>query len=635
MRAALPRPRKHGGGPSVSATQIIRDTMTNNKMIAATEIAEELGWPILPCWWIDSGKCACGQTDCGSPGKHPLAKLVPSGLKNASSDPVTVAEWWRRYPEANPAIRTGDALWSLDLDGLPGIRAFNQIAETHDDLPETPTALTGGGGKHIYFAPDERIRNAAKIKGCAIDARGVNGYILCPPSDHKSGTPYRWERPATKYDLEPAPFWLIDLVTGGDASGNSSGPAMVMTGSLDDQPGAGKGQRNDMLCRLVGGYLRENGADGKLFDQAIAWGNRCQPPMPEGQVRKSVMALAQKHAANTPLPTERKILMASYSDIEPEDVVWLWRDRIPSRKLSIFCGDPGQGKSFVSLDIASRVSAGVAFPDGSPCEQGKVIICSCEDGPADTIRPRLDAMGANVANVFNFEGMAGDNGQIIPFRLDQDIPTLDNYLDDMPGVALLIIDPVSGFMGAVDSHVNAAVRGVLAPLAKLAEKHSLAVVAITHLSKGQGKALHKVMGSLAYIAAARTGWGVVTDPDDDDRKLFLPVKNNLAKATGLAYRIVDGRIEWEPAPVLITIDDLDNDSETPRSEAAAWLEGTLKDGPATAKDILKQAKADGICERTLRYAKKELEVISRRDGDFWKWELPQTDQDCKAAIFRV
>jgi len=128
---------------------MIQQAMSECKKDAAIEIVEELGWPVLPCWWIDSGKCACGSSDCGSPGKHPLAKLVPHGLKDASYTLDMITSWWRRFPEANPAIRTGDRCWVLDLDGVDGIRAFNQLAEKHDDLPEVPATLTGGGGKHL------------------------------------------------------------------------------------------------------------------------------------------------------------------------------------------------------------------------------------------------------------------------------------------------------------------------------------------------------------------------------------------------------------------------------------------------------------------------------------------------------
>ena len=614
--------------------------MTDNKTTAAIEMVKELGWSVLPCWWTVAGKCACGQKGCAS-GKHPIGRLAPHGSKDASNDPALIGDWWERYPLANPAASTGRDFWVLDLDGLDGIRAFNAIADTHEDLPEVPVALTGGGGKHLYFSPDSRIRNGAKLGGQPIDVRGTGGYVLVPPSGHASGGSYQWELPPTKYELEPAPDWLIDMVTTGPATGNGAA-TMTMLGDFTTQPGAGKGQRNDILCKLVGGYLREHGTTAKLFDLAVAWGNRCSPPMPETQVRKTIMALAQKHTTNTPPPTKRKIVMDPYNAIAPEDIVWLWQNRVPLGKLTIVCGDPGLGKSFVSLDIASRVSAGIAFPDGAPCEQGKVIICSCEDGPGDTIRPRLDAMGADVANVFNFAGMAGDNDLVIPFRLDQDIPALDEFLDDMTGVSLLIVDPISGFMGATDSHVNAAVRGVLAPLAKLAEKHAMALLAITHPSKGPGKALHKVMGSLAFIAAARMGWGIVSDPDDNDRRLFLPIKANLSGAAGLAYRIAGepARVEWEAAPVLITIDDLDNDSDTPRSEAKAWLEGILKNGPVSSRDILKQAKADGICEKTLRTAKKELGIKSDRVRDYWSWRLPEEKSNPnggeggKAATYR-
>ena len=185
------------------------------KMVAAMALAEDFGWPILPVWGVaKGGGCACGRADCGSPGKHPIAMLAPRGLHDATTDLKTIESWWARYPEANIGVRTGGACWVLDLDGADGIRAFDRLCEKQD-LPTGPASRTGGGGRHLFFAPDSRVKNAAKLGGQSIDCRGEGGYVLVPVSDHASGDRYGWERSPSEYKLQPAPSWLLEFVTNG------------------------------------------------------------------------------------------------------------------------------------------------------------------------------------------------------------------------------------------------------------------------------------------------------------------------------------------------------------------------------------------------------------------------------------
>ena len=148
-----------------------------------------------------------------------------------------------------------------------------------------------------------------------------------------------------------------------------------------------------------------------------------------------------------------------------------------------------------------------------------------------------------------------------------------------------MLDPISGFMGETDSHKNAEVRGMLSPLAKLAEKHNVAVVAISHLTKSQGKSIYRTLGSIGFVAAARAAWAVVEDQHSDRRRLFLPIKNNLADSNGLAFEIVDGRVEWDPNPVIERIDDLDDGDQTERDMAKEWLQAHLADGAKEANAV--------------------------------------------------
>ena len=326
-----------------------------------------------------------------------------------------------------------------------------------------------------------------------------------------------------------------------------------------------------------------------------------------------------------------------YRAISAQSVEWLWQNRIALGKLSLLVGQPGLGKTFIACDMAARVSQGEAFPDGSMPPIGEAAILTAEDGAGDTLRPRLDAAGADVSRVHHIDGIRSSDGKPHFLSLASHLPAIEEWLNAHPEVRLFVVDPISAFMGDGDSHKNAEVRAVLGPLADLAERHRLAVLGITHLSKGQAKTINRIIGSIAFVAAARAAWLIGEDPDTPERRLFLPVKNNLGKAGGLAYRLAGDeqatRIEWDSEPVLISADDIDDDGErTPLEEAKAWLDAQLTDKPVPSASVLKKAKADGIAERTLKRAKAELGIVSEREGKAWVWRLPEmtsleTDDD--------
>jgi putative DNA primase/helicase len=608
----------------------------DNVAAAATELAADFGWHVLPCSWItEAGACACGKPDCPSPGKHPVHQLVPHGVLNATADKSIIADWWKAFPQANLGIRTGpeSGLLVVDLDGKQGIDGFSEYANGRS-LPMTPSVVTGNG-RHHYFANPEsiEIKNRTRIGGISVDLRAANGYVICPPSTHATGAQYRWL--VSPRDVSPAqvPDWLFDFIKSGNGHTAKDDATFVFDGELAIHPGANEGSRNDTLCRLVGRYLAEYGPTNELLLLALDWGTRCSPAYPEKHIRRTVIDLVKKHVAqgSSSSPLGNAILIP-YDTIEPQEVEWLWPDRIPLGKLTLIVGDPGLGKTFLTLDIASRISTGTKFPDGALCTQGEVIFATVEDGAADTIRPRLDLLDADVRRIFHFEGIRAPKGASQPFLLDRHVPELDAALSDRDDVRLVVLDPISGFMGRTDSHKNAEVRGILSPLAKLAEKHRVAVVAISHLTKAPAKTIYRTLGSIGFVAAARAAWAVVEDGGNDKRRLFLPVKNNLADATGLAFRIVDGCVDWESDPVIVRIDDLDGRAPTRRDEAADWLRSHLADGPKPAREVSEAAEAGGIKEPTLRRAKDMVRVKSKRSDGKWVWELPGTSNDQSGTI---
>jgi RecA-family ATPase len=195
------------------------------------------------------------------------------------------------------------------------------------------------------------------------------------------------------------------------------------------------------------------------------------------------------------------------SDVTPEQVEWLWRERFAIGKLSLLVGDPGQGKSFLTLDIAARVSRGAAWPDNpwEPQQPGDVILLGAEDDLGDTTRPRLDALAADVSRIIAIKGakLEGDDHDRM-INLATDLASIRKVVQSANQPRAIIIDPVSAYLGSTDSHKNAEVRSVLAPLSDLAAELRVAVIAVSHLRKGEGAALYRTMGSLAFIAAARS-----------------------------------------------------------------------------------------------------------------------------------
>jgi hypothetical protein len=339
-------------------------------------------------------------------------------------------------------------------------------------------------------------------------------------------------------------------------------------------------------------------------------------------------------------PATSSAIMRAFSEITPERLKWLWPGRIPLGKLALLIGDPGLGKSLVTIDIAARVSRGSSFPDGERCEMGDVIFLSAEDDAADTIRPRLDAAGADVARIHTLEGMRvtlADNSTAERlFDLETGIATLEDALARIPGVRLIIIDPISAYLGGADSNTNAEVRELLSPLAALAAKYGIAILCLTHLRKSAGAAVHRAIASIAFTAAARAVWAVASDTSDKDRRLMLMVKLNLGPSVaGLAFRIETQnllpRIAWEAGAVAVDANDVLNieyrEDHSERKEAEEWLREYLADGPVAASEATRAANAVGITKTTLYRASRALGVARHKlggRGAGWEWSLEES-----------
>lgn len=337
--------------------------------------------------------------------------------------------------------------------------------------------------------------------------------------------------------------------------------------------------------------------------------------------------------------TAPRLISRRLCDVTPEPLEWLWPNRVPLGKVTLLAGDPGLGKSFLTCDMASRVSRGIAWPDNATLQPaGSVVILNCEDGLADTILPRLEKAGADLSKIVAIEGVhffdqKSNETRQRGFSLAADVPRLADELAKLSDARLVVIDPVSAYLGETDSHKNAEVRGLLAPLVDLANRHRVAVVLVNHLSKNAGtKAVYRSTGSVAFVGIARAVWYVAKDTENESRRLIFPVKLNLTpESTGLAYCIDDGAVRWEADPVHMTADELlakesratSSFRASRKDEAAEWLRERLSDGPVASKDVFREGKEAGFGEKTLRAAFGSIggkPSKSGMDGP-WCWSL--------------
>lgn len=332
-------------------------------------------------------------------------------------------------------------------------------------------------------------------------------------------------------------------------------------------------------------------------------------------------------------------VLRNAADIPPEETRWLWPGRIPAGMLSIIAGDPGLGKSTLTTAIAAIVSTGGAWPDGGSCDAGGVLWLSAEDDPARVLVPRLMAHGADLTGVVLLEGVRRVPGAAVAHpSLADDLPMLAEAIDRVPTCKLLIVDPISAYLGRTDANANAEVRAMLTPLKAIAEKTGAAVLLVQHLNKsGSANALHRMTGSIGFVGAARTGYIVVRDPDDDQRRLFLCAKSNIGpEPTGLGFRIAGEppRIVFDDAPVVLSANDAlaaatpgTGEDRSALAEAVEWLRERLDAGGVPAKTVLDDAKSAGIAKRTLDRAKSALKVKTVRVPGAWAWSLPDGGED--------
>lgn len=257
---------------------------------------------VFPLYGVHDGVCDCGNPECGSPGKHPRTE---HGFQDASSDPVQVAEWWSRWPNANIGMPTGIQTGVLVVDVDPrhgGRESLQALMDAHGGFPLTPEVRTGSGGSHYYFkAPYPCPGNSANLLGKGIDTRGEGGYVAMPPSRHVSGGIYQWVTQDTRAPVEPP--WMAETLarTNGHGGPGADGvPPRIDVATV--LAGVPEGQRDDQLFRVASKLRYADVPYEAAEELLLRAAANCVPPFPIEVARAKVAYVYAKYEATLPDP---------------------------------------------------------------------------------------------------------------------------------------------------------------------------------------------------------------------------------------------------------------------------------------------------------------------------------------------
>lgn len=325
--------------------------------------------------------------------------------------------------------------------------------------------------------------------------------------------------------------------------------------------------------------------------------------------------------------TEQKIelKMIRMSEVQSQEIEWLWYPFIPYGKLTIIQGDPGDGKTTMVLNLAAKLSKGEALDENMKVtEPVNVIYQTAEDGLADTVKPRLELAGADCERI------------IVIDESDKSLSMVDERLEEAivrTGARLLILDPIQAYLGGgMDMNRANEARDMTKKLGALAEKTKCAIILIGHMNKASGnKAAYRGMGSIDFFAVARSVLLVGRVEGEPNIRAVVQIKNNLA-AFGhpKAFALSEEGFQWI-GDYEITVDEVLG-GIAPKANKMELAKQMLRELAEThsavlSNEIFDRADELGISKRTLENAKKELGIRARKINNAWYWELDKVKQE--------
>jgi hypothetical protein len=484
--------------------------------------------------------CSCGNDECQSIGKHPR---ISKGCKGATTDAAIIEQWWKTWPDANIGIATGTASGLVVLDVDPdreGDKSLAELENLNGRLPNTLESKTGSGGWHCFFeCTDGMLKNSAGKVGDGLDVRGEGGYVVAPPSLHRSGDRYEWKN---NNRLQGMPTWLVNSASSEKKS--ESGEHSLTELWLTDQSAILEGERNDKLFK-IGSAMRGDGLSETeiLTELRQANQDRCQPPLPDSELQ-TIAQSACRYEPDEPLGTEK--LIRSWGDFatsefsEGEKIL----RELERGEVGLLAAATNIGKTTLSLNLALQLSAGgrlMPIASGRP-EGLKVLYI---DGETREARLQRDiGVMQRYFNRYEKERASKNLHIICDAQLGGISLNLSNYkhMQIVKREAckfepdLIIVDTLSALFELKNENDNAEVSSrVMKPLACLAKETNAAILLLHHIGKQSedaqaGIKAYRGRGASALGAAARYVLVLTQHPNSPNRVVLT-----CAKSKGISF----------------------------------------------------------------------------------------------------
>ena len=479
-------------------------------LVAALTYARR-GWPVAPAHSARANGCSCGDAGCGKlAGKHPRTR---HGLTDATTDERIIREWWAKWPDANVLIRTGKIgdryLVVVDVDTRnDGEENFARVIAEHDgDLPDTPRAITGGGGSHIFMWSRLPVKSSANQIAPGVDVRGVGGYVIAAPSRHASGREYTWDAGAHPADMPIAemPSWLL-------ARAGLAGERVKIKPS--DVEGAEiaeifEGGRNNALTRIAGAMRRPGvGERALLAALRIVNEDRCRPPLDEWEVEKIARSIARCNAGDPIKASDDPLPLITWAQVAAPLPVVRWTLEalgIAPGAVTIVGGAGGGGKTMALQALILAISSGRKAWGQFQTEQGRAIHIDYEQGDRIT-RERYQ----RIANAMGIDLLSLDPDSFglatLPrFAMKADQATEDAIVRTCTGARLAVIDAFRGAFPEAKEN-DSDVRKHLDMLQHVSDRTGCTIVTIAHSRKAteDTDVRSSLRGSSALFDSAQT-----------------------------------------------------------------------------------------------------------------------------------
>jgi hypothetical protein len=425
---------------------------------------------------MPDGACSCGNPDCAPGGEHEknIAKhpRTRHGLTDASTDEAQIREWWTCSPSANIGIATGpeSGIMVIDLDG------DFKLPEAISAIPRTITAKTSRG-RHLYlrYPAGIKIANKVHLYDLPIDVRGTGGYVVAPPSVHRTGAVYDWLFEPADCELADAPAALLDwLAPPSERNGKSQ---RITTPTIPASIPEGK--RNATLMSLAGTMRHRGLGEQEILDALTVTNRRCTPPLPDEELRRIAQSVSRYSPAQGDATNSEFIpsVVASKLQANTNPLAWLWRGFITDKGITLFSALWKAGKTTLLAHLVRNMGKGEMLCD---YEVTRATVLYITEESESRWAKRRDALGI------------GDNVHFLcrPFKAKPGVAKWHAYLDYVAKEAeridahLIVLDTISALWPVHNENDAGEVQAALMPLWNLTERS--AVLLAHHLKKADG-----------------------------------------------------------------------------------------------------------------------------------------------------